>query len=200
MRLFTVSGGSGPDRLLLGLGAAASRRPYDAGLRVAQISMGHSRSFPDHDQRLKPPPPQAKPGDEKAGTAAGQSCPQQTEGALGDVSRAHAPHKAISPAHVLALVRGLVDAAADPRKDRYRYFKSLFGVELHEAAALRCGLVEHADGDLHVTAAGIDLYERHLCHLPDMAANYWHDQPHVTDAVTEINHAYDRATTDTDIP
>jgi hypothetical protein len=93
-----------------------------------------------------------------------------------------------------------VEEAADPHADRYRYFKSLFGVDLHEAAAIRCGLAEHADGDLHVTAAGLDLHERHLRHLPDTAANYWHDQAHVTDAVTEINRRYDQATTDTTTP
>ncbi|MGI5484964.1 hypothetical protein [Streptomyces lavendofoliae] len=111
--------------------------------------------------------------------------------------RARAPHEAISPVHVLALVRGLVEKTAEPRADRYRYFKSLFGTDLHEAAAIRCGLVEHANGDLRATPAGLDLYERHLRHLPDMAANYWHDQPHVADAVTEINRIYDQATTET---
>ncbi|MGW5986077.1 hypothetical protein OG944_38360 (plasmid) [Streptomyces anulatus] len=111
--------------------------------------------------------------------------------------RAYAPHEAISPLHVLALVRGLVEEAAEPRADRYRYFKSLFGTELHEAAAIRCGLVERASGDLRATPPGLDLYERHLRHLPDMAANYWHDQPHVADAVKEINRTYDQATTET---
>lgn len=110
--------------------------------------------------------------------------------------RAHAPHEAISPVHVLALVRGLVEATLESHADRYRYFKSLFGTDLHEAAAIRCGLVEHAEGDLRPTPAGLDLYERRLRHLPDMAANYWHDQPHVADAVTEINRTYDRATTE----
>ncbi|WP_411143118.1 hypothetical protein [Streptomyces sp. x-80] len=114
------------------------------------------------------------------------------------MSQAHAPHETISPVHILALVRGLVEEAADPHVDRYRYFKSLFGTELHEAAAIHCGLVEHTDGGLRATAAGLDLYERHLRHLPHMAANYWHDQhPHVADAVTEINRTYDQATTDT---
>ena len=111
------------------------------------------------------------------------------------MSRAHAPHEAISPVHVLALVRGLVEETVEPRADRYRYFKSLFGTDLHEAAAIRCGLVEHADGDLRPTPAGLDLYERHLRHLPNMAANYWHDQPHVVDAVAELNRTYDQATT-----
>ncbi len=97
------------------------------------------------------------------------------------------------PVHVLALVRGLVEEATDPPTDRYRYFKSLFGTGLHEAAAVQCGLAEHADGDLRATPAGLDLYERHLRHLPDMAANYWHEQPHVADAVTEIKRIYDRA-------
>ncbi|MFJ4094159.1 hypothetical protein ACIPYS_21475 [Kitasatospora sp. NPDC089913] len=116
------------------------------------------------------------------------------------MSRARAPHEAISPVHVLALVRGLVEEAADSRADRHRYFKSLFGVELHEAAAVRCGLAEHTDGGLHVTAAGLDLHERHLRHLRDMAANYWHHQAHVADAVTEINHIYDQAAADTATP
>lgn len=94
-------------------------------------------------------------------------------------------------------MRGLVEEAAEPRADRYRYFKSLFGTELHEAAAIRCGLVERASGDLRATPAGLDLYERHLRHLPDMAANYWSDQPHVADAVTEINRTYDQAAMET---
>ncbi|MFG3134535.1 hypothetical protein ACGFZU_43540 [Streptomyces tendae] len=94
-------------------------------------------------------------------------------------------------------MRGLVEEAAEPRADRYRYFKSLFGTELHEAAAIRCGLVEHANGDLRATSTGLDLYERHLRHLPDLAANYWHDQPHVADAVTELNYIYDQAETET---
>ncbi|WP_331756137.1 hypothetical protein OH791_38920 (plasmid) [Streptomyces anulatus] len=119
------------------------------------------------------------------------------QGEASYVPRAHAPHVAISPVHVLALVRGLVEEAAEPRADRYRYFKSLFGTELHEAAAIRCGLVERASGDVRATPAGLDLYERHLRHLPDMAANYWQDQPHVADAVTEINRTYDQATTET---
>ncbi|MFI1189176.1 hypothetical protein [Streptomyces californicus] len=111
--------------------------------------------------------------------------------------RAHAPHETISAVHVLALVRGLAEEATEPRTDRYRYFKSLLGAELHETAAIRCGLTEHTDGDLRATADGLDLYEPHLRHLPDMAANYWHDQPHAVTAVTEINHIYDRAATDT---
>ncbi|MCX4554334.1 MULTISPECIES: hypothetical protein [unclassified Streptomyces] len=57
--------------------------------------------------------------------------------------------------------------------------------------------MEHTDGDLGATAAGLDLYERHLRHLPHTAANYWHDQPHVADAVAEINQTYDQATIDT---
>ncbi|WP_404950908.1 hypothetical protein HFP69_35865 [Streptomyces sp. ARC12] len=54
--------------------------------------------------------------------------------------------------------------------------------------------MERASGDLRATPAGLDLYERHLRHLPD---NYWHDQPHVADAVTEINRTYGQATTET---
>ncbi|MFD7161365.1 hypothetical protein ACFV9C_42735 [Kribbella sp. NPDC059898] len=79
------------------------------------------------------------------------------------------PHYAISPVHVLALVRGLAEEAASPDADRYRYFKSLLGSELHEAAAIRCGLVEH-HGDLRITLAGLAFYQRCLRHLPTTAA------------------------------
>ncbi|MEU4175169.1 hypothetical protein [Streptomyces sp. NPDC026589] len=57
--------------------------------------------------------------------------------------------------------------------------------------------MERASGDLRATPAGLDFYERHLRHLPGIAANYWYDQPHVADAVTEINRTYDQATTET---
>ncbi|MFF0190871.1 hypothetical protein [Streptomyces sp. NPDC005244] len=110
--------------------------------------------------------------------------------------RTPASHDVISPVHILAVVRGLVEEARDPlHTDRYRYLKSLFGADLHEAAALRCGLVEQSDGDLRATATGADLYERHLRWLPNTPANYWHEKPnpHLTEAVAEIERLYDQA-------
>ncbi|MFI0742825.1 hypothetical protein ACH4PU_32790 [Streptomyces sp. NPDC021100] len=111
------------------------------------------------------------------------------------MNRTPAPHESISPVHVLALVRGVIEEANDPHADRYRYFKSLFGIPLHEAAAIRCGLLEPEDRDPRVTAAGLDLYDRHLRYLPDMAANYWpgHSNPHITEAIAEVEHLYDQA-------
>ncbi|MFD6826465.1 hypothetical protein ACFWC5_39960 [Streptomyces sp. NPDC060085] len=102
----------------------------------------------------------------------------------------------ISPVHILAVTRGPVEEARDPlHTDRYRYLKSLFGADLHEAA-VRCGLVEQSDRDLRATATGADLYERHLRWLPNTAANYWHEKPnpHLTEAIAEIERLYDQAT------
>ncbi|AKZ60748.1 hypothetical protein SAM23877_p039 (plasmid) [Streptomyces ambofaciens ATCC 23877] len=101
--------------------------------------------------------------------------------------------KGISVLHALAILRGLIEEAADQEHvDRHRYLKSLFGADWHESIVVICGLARRKDGDVVATTAGLDLYERHLKWLPDEPANYWHlrDNPHVDAAEAEVEALY----------
>ncbi len=76
----------------------------------------------------------------------------------------------MSPVHVLALVKGVVEG------DPIRHFGSLLGFDAHLAAARQLALVTTGDGNDEVSAteAGRRLYrEAHLDALPDGRANHW---------------------------
>jgi hypothetical protein len=98
------------------------------------------------------------------------AAPPASERGMTDGNRPTAVLAAMSPVHVVALVKGVIEG------EPIRHFGSLLGFDAHLAAARQLGLVTPGDGSHEVSAteSGRRLYrEAHLDALPDGRANHW---------------------------